>query len=108
MAGANAVGGLGGVNVPGDPRGGGRWPKDRSVWEARPDHGPRTDGRHVTGFWERPPPPVGKPPPEMVGLLQRELMLQQKEFQREMMLQIEEMLTRVHGGGPWLNPTRFS
>ena len=80
------------------PRGAERWPKDRSVWER--DAG--ADGR---GFRERHRPHAGHPPTEMDDL-RRELLLQQQEFQEQMMVRMEQMLSRAHGGGGmWLGRT---
>ena len=107
----------------GAPRGGGQWPRDRSVWDTQ--HGvdrqdgrgaDRQDGRNFrrtgqngdhqdAGFRERHQPPVGQPPTDGVGLLRQELLLQQRQFQQQMMDQIEQMLSRVHGGGMWLGRT---
>ena len=83
------------------PRGAERWPKDRSVWER--DAG--ADGR---GFRERHRPHAGHPP-ELEDL-RREILAQQLEFQEQMMVRMEQMMNRVHGGGGmWLGrpPSKY-
>ena len=98
----------------GAPRGGGQWPRDRSVWDTQHDRqdgrgADRQDGRNSrqtgqhgdhqdAGFRERHLPQVGQPPTDVVGL-RRELLLQQHQFQEQMMVRMEQMLSRVQGGG---------
>ena len=86
----------------GVPRGGGRWPKERSVWEPHrdPSRHVRHDRGEEAGFRERYRPEEELPPPETVSLLRQELMRQQLHFQEQMMARMEEILSRG-GGGMW-------
>ena len=79
------------------PRDAGHWPKDRSVWEYED-----------RSFRERHRPHAGHPP-ELEDL-RREILAQQQEFQEQMMVRMEQMLGRVHGGGGmWLGrpPSKY-
>ena len=91
-----------GRGVSAGPRGAGHWPDDRGVWE----HG---SGPKDRGFREHHRPHAGRPPTELMEL-RRELLLQQQEFQEQMLVRMEQMMNRVHGGGGmWLGrpPSKY-